>query len=125
MSWWVRLEKDGQNVEVDTHDEGGTYVVGGCDEAELNITYNYRGHFRDVGICLHEGDGGENADDGLFYLHGKLARDAIPHLEHAVKQLGTERDAAYWASTPGNAGHALSILLGWARQYPDAVFRVS
>jgi hypothetical protein len=32
---------------------------------------------------------------------------------------------AYWKPTPGNAGDALNVLLAWARQHPDATFRVS
>lgn len=31
----------------------------------------------------------------------------------------------YWKSTPGNAGHVLNILLSWAKQCPNACWRIS
>ena len=30
---------------------------------------------------------------------------------------------SYWMSTPGNAGYALSILLSWAKQHPEATWK--
>jgi len=126
MSWWVYLVTDleqfkGEDFEdavceVEAHSEGGTYVVGGISGAELNVTYNYGGFFRDAVEGLKE--------PGLKGLDGQRAGDWIERLEKAVAQLGTDRDVDYWAKTPGNAGHALSILLGWARQYPSGYFIV-
>ena len=46
-------------------------------------------------------------------------------IDEAVKKLGTTQDSDYWKPTPGNAGHALNILLTWAVDNPDAIFRVS
>lgn len=100
-------------VEVARHEEGGTYALGGISEAEINITYNYSKQFREV------------IDGGLQRIHDMPARQAVPILEHAVDMLGTVQSPDYWEATPGNAGYALSILLAWARQHPDAVFRVS
>lgn len=129
MSWWVYLVNDLEKFEgdsedyndavceVETHAEGGTYVMGGIDRAELNITYNYGGHFRDAIEGLKE--------LGLYGLDKQQAGDWIERLEKAVSILGTERGEDYWASTEGNAGYALSILLGWAKQYPNAWFIVS
>ena len=64
MSWWVylvdNLEKfKGEDFEdavceVEAHSEGGTYVVGGTNSAELNITWNYGGFFRDAVEGLKE-----------------------------------------------------------------------
>jgi len=113
MSWWVSLEENGEPVEVECHQEGGTYCLGGSTTAELNITYNYGWFYKRF---LHE--------DGLWWLDGKKAADCISKLEAAIQELGTQRHQDYWAPTPGNAGYALSILLKWAKQYPDAVFRV-
>src|SRR4029077_6146288 len=45
--------------------------------------------------------------------------------ESGKGQVGTERDDDYWAPTDGNAGYAASILLGWAKQHPEATWRVS
>ena len=102
-------------VAVERHAEGGTYALGGIESAELNITYNYGGLFREAwdGVGLKEA------------LDGKRAEDVIEALSHAVKHLGTEQAAGYWEATAGNAGYSLGILLGWAQQYPDARFRVS
>lgn len=123
MSYDVKLEgEDGKPVKVDRHSEGGTCVVGsmvngvivpGTDDAELNITWSYsliyRDHFR---------------PEGLSWIHGKKAKDVTEQLEKAVKELGTERNEDYWAKTKGNAGYALSILLKWAKQHPEATFMV-
>jgi len=114
MSWWVSLQRNEETVEVPEHREGGTYVMGGTKEASLNVTYNYGEHFRET-------LGGK----GLWDLNGVKGRDAVPFLETAVASLGTVRDDDYWASTSGNAGFALAMLLAWARLHPDAVFRVS
>jgi len=114
MRWWVDLncEYCGNPLPVESHSEGGTYVYGGIDRAELNITYNHSAHL----------------EEGLGYhfdkLSGKRAKDTIPALEKAVERLGTERTENYWESTPGNAGYALSILLKWARQHPDGIWRI-
>lgn len=134
MSWWVYLRDHAAKptcdfgadsphacpvpcyppVDVERHAEGGTYALGGTSDAELNVTYNYGGHFT-------RALGGGFKD----VLDDKRAGDVIPLLEGAVAMLGTERDGDYWNNTPGNAGHALSILLAWARQRPDAIFAVS
>jgi hypothetical protein len=102
-------------VDVERQSEGGTYVIGGSTDAELNITYNYSKHYYRT---LDE-------KEGLDWLSEKFARDCVGRLEKAIKELGTERSTDYWSPTPGNAGYALSILLDWANQHPNAVFRVS
>lgn len=101
------------NMVVPGHAEGGTHALGGTDEAELNITYNYSQHFK----ALHA--------EGIRWLDGKTGEDTAPALAAAVQQLGTARDRDYWAPTPGNAGYALSILLDWAQLHPQAVWQVS
>jgi hypothetical protein len=117
MSWWVYLQdaESGHPVTVSKHSEGGTHVLGGCNDAELNITYNYGGLFRSVGLVFKEYGGN---------VHGQKAKDMIPRLEEAVKILGIIPSNDYWSASPGNAGHTLNILLTWARQYPEAVFEV-
>lgn len=141
MSWWVYLEDReadpwcsfNPNVEfkplyegdvrcnvpcypavsVDSHSEGGTYVMGGIGSAELNVTYNYSPLLYDaLGFSFRE-------------LTDKQAHEVIRPLEQAVDKLGLAWDSNYWAATPGNAGRALATLLSWARQHPSAYFRVS
>lgn len=124
MSYWVYLEnEDGCRCIIDRHEEGGTYAIGGTADAVLNVTYNYSWFYK---RCLGEGD--------LRWLDGRQAAECIEQLDKAIGELGTDQhhsgcdpDAPidYWAPTPGNAGYALNILLGWARQYPNARFRVS
>lgn len=123
MSYWVYLrDTDGNTLEIPPHSEGGTHVLGGTTDAELNITYNYSGQFAKVNLDFHEND--PIGRHGKTAVHGKRAGDLIPQLRDAVKTLGTERDENYWNATPGNAGHALSILLGWAELHPDGIFEV-
>lgn len=114
MSWDIDLEEsDGVPCKVTAHTEGGTYAVGGTDNASLNVTYNYGEAYRLVGFSIDS-------------LQGAKAKDVTAALEDAVNKLGTRRYTHdYWAPTPGNAGYALSILLRWAKLYPDAVFHVS
>jgi hypothetical protein len=113
MSWWVYLnDENGNPVEVPSHNEGGTITLGGSTTAELNVTYNYSRFFRQV------------FPEGLNWLYGKTGAETIKPLERAIAELGTEQDFDYWASTPGNAGHALSILLGWAKANPGAVWEI-
>ena len=117
MGWWVYLQNEtGENVEVEIHADGGTYAVGGTDSAELNITYNYQYFFQ----CAHP-----RTEDFRTALHGMVAKDIAADLAAIVKELGTDRNADYWAPHPGNVGHMVSILLAWAKQHPNATFRVS
>lgn len=133
MSFDIELvDGDGNICCVESHQEGGTYKVGGTSYAKLNVTYNYAWfyyHFLD-------------SENGIRALNGQRAGEWIERLEKAVEVLGDKQYieypdgfrlgdktppqgiVKYWAPTPGNAGYALSILLGWARQYPDAVFEV-
>ena len=108
MSYDISLCDDaGRPVRVAPFEDGGTYVLGGSDEAELNVTYNYAGLF------------------GFRDLHARRASDTIPELREAVQRLGTERDADYWKPTLGNAGAACARLLVWAEQHPHASWSVS
>ncbi len=112
MSHDVSLMKDGKICEVPSHEEGGTYALGGLPEASLNITYNYSWfyyHFLDK-------------RKGLKWLYGKSAKETIPRLEKAVKTLGDKTYEDYWVPTPGNAGHALSVLLSWAKLHPEGIW---
>jgi hypothetical protein len=116
MSFWVSLTgEDGNIIDVSSFEEGGTYQVGGCNRADLNITYNYSPYYYEV----------LDTDNGLRWLDGKEASECIDRLQKSVDVLGVEHSDNYWDSTKGNAGYALSILLGWARKNPQAVFRVN
>lgn len=113
MSYDVILEENGEIVNVDRHSEGGIICVGGSTTADLNITYNYVYFFRKS----------LSPRKGIRWLYGKKAKDTVKRLEKAVRELGTKRDPDYWKATPGNAGYALSVLLRWAKQHPEAVWK--
>lgn len=114
MSYDVRLvDSDGQTVVVENHTEGGTYPVGGRTTAEMGVTVNYSKLYRLIGW-----------EHSLRELDGKRATDVTQKLRDAVEKLGTQQHDDYWAPTPGNAGYALSVLLYWAEQHPDATFEV-
>lgn len=110
MSYDVSLE--GDDVKVDHHEEGGTYALGGTDEAWLNVTYNYAEVYRLFDFSIRD-------------LDGKRAGDTIEVMAAIVEKTGTRRFTDYWAPTPGNAGAALNTLLTWARANPDATWSVS
>lgn len=116
MSFDIYLNdpETGTPIQFDTprEDHGGTYCVGGTTEAWLNITYNYSEFYYEY----------IDSEKGIRWLYGKKASDCIERLEYAVQKLGTKQYRDYWAPTKGNAGHALSILLKWAKEYPDGIF---
>ena len=115
MSWWVSLcGEDGDPLPVEAHREGGTYDLAGCEEADLNVTYNYGPHYYSA----------LDAVSGIKWLRGKSGAETIERLERAVACLGVVRADNYWAETRGNAGFALSILLAWARQHPEGIWHV-
>ena len=112
MSYDISLhDAEGKIVEVERHTEGGTIVVGGTTSADMNVTYNYGEVYHLFGFSLKD-------------LGGQKASDTIARLRELVDKLGTRTFENYWAPTPGNAGHALFILLKWAEQHPDSVWQV-
>lgn len=121
MSWWASLcDRNGIPLEVGRHAEGGTYVMGGTSEAELNVTYNYGGQFRQAWPEPLEGSGALGQ-----MLDGRTGAETAPLLRQAVAKLGTEPSKDYWDSSAGNAGRALATLLAWAERHPNGVWKVS
>ena len=112
MSYNVRLVQDEETVKVEPHEEGGTYVMGGCDSARLNITYNYAPVYALLDFSIHD-------------LNGCQAKDTTQDLMRNVDKLGTHQHEDYWAATTGNAGYAANILLNWALLYPEAIWEVT
>ena len=95
---------------------GGTYKVGGTDEAHFNITYNYSEFFYKT---LGEG--------GIRSLYGKTCVESIPILMEAAQKLGMDVSDNYWDSTEGNARVALLNLVKLAalvaEKTPEAIWR--
>jgi len=113
MSYDIDLKyPDGTIAKVGRHSEGGTYVLGGASEASLNITWNYAPfYYKHI-----------DGEFGIRWLYGKTGLETKEVLRIAVEELGAKQYRDYWAPTPGNAGFALSILLMWAKQHPEAVW---
>ena len=90
---------------------GGTYCIGGSNEAKLNVTYNYSPHYRRV-----MGDG------GIRSIYGKSGAESIPILTAAIGALGDEVNPDYWTPTEGNAKRALVQLRTLAQMRPDGIW---
>jgi len=103
----------GGTLELDAphHMRGGTYQIGGCQEAHFNITYNYAKHYYRV-----------FGEDGIRSLYGTTGAESIPVLQRAIDQLGDDVDDNYWTPTEGNAKAALHGLLALAQMRPDGIW---
>lgn len=115
MSYDIQLNNSvtGEVLELDAPHQmkGGTYQVGGCQTAELNITYNYSKYFYEL-----------FGDLGIRELYGKSGVDSIPMLETAIQQLSDDIDENYWEATEGNAKQSLIQLLSLAKLRPDGIW---
>lgn len=120
MSWDIHIEdpQTGETLSVAHHEiRGGTFAVGGTDEAWLNITYNYSDYYYDA----------ISPEKGLRYIDGMTVSEAMPVVCRGIQKLGTTiRNADYWEATAGNAGAALLDLLTLMSLCPpDSKVRVS
>lgn len=110
MSYDISLRTpDGEShIEFDApHDyRGGTYAMGGTNEAWLNVTYNYSKHFYRV-----------MGEKGIRTIYGLSALESISVLARAIGSLTTDdADPDYWKPTEANARQALVNLLAIANQ---------
>ena len=98
--------------------EGGTQVMGGTSDFELNVTYNYSPYYYKY----------LDIDEGISWLYGKKARFTKHRIERAIAEIeqlcmgGDYKD--YWAPTPSNAIKPLKILLGWCNENPEGEWKV-
>ena len=86
---YIKDAKTGERITFENpHDvQGGTYQLGGCREAWLNITYNYSKFYRDH----------IDAEQGIRWLYGKTVAECVPILMKARDELGTERNTSpFW-----------------------------
>lgn len=108
--------------------KGGNYVVGGTDEASLNITYNYAKWYTREDVF------GKKGIRTIYELSGA---ESIPILEKAISALTameddlseeevkefTEHDiTGYWMPTRANALRPLHQLLAFAKLRPDGIW---
>ena len=115
MGWDVELCDENGVVSVPPHNEGGIITLNRDNQyADISVTWNYAPlYFEHI-----------DKEKGFRWLNGKKAKDTITRLQAAIKKLGVNQDPDYWKSTPGNAGHILKIMLGWAKQYPNAEWMI-
>lgn len=116
--------QDWMELKENHHMKGGTYQLGGCPTAEINITWNYRRHFVKV---LPERESSHNtSDDGKLYgirtLYGLTGEESIPLLENAISQLKDDISDDYWEPTEGNAKQALVHCLELAKLAPEGIW---
>lgn len=91
---------------------GGTFAIGGTNEATLNVTYNYSTKF--VSIF---GSG------GIRNIYGKTGAESIPMLKNAILMLSDDTDPDYWKPTDGNVKRSLYGLLAFAEMRPDGIWQ--
>lgn len=117
MSYDIHLNDSvtGIPIELDAPHQmrGGTYVVGGTNEAWLNVTYNYGRFYRRDDVF---------GEKGIRTIYGMTGAESIPVLERAIAALGDETSDNYWEATEGNAKRPLMQLLAFARMRPDGVW---
>lgn len=108
--------------------KGGTYAIGGTQEAWLSITYNYsRWYYKDEVF----------PSQGIRTIYGMSGAESIPVLKAAISALENSTDeisdeerreceeqgaTGYWMPTKGNAIKPLYSLLAFAQMRPDGVW---
>lgn len=113
---------------------GGTYVVGGTNEAWLNVTYNYASWYYMPGVFAEA----EEDSKGIRTIYGLTGAESIPVLRKAIAALeamteeyADEEDrknceeqgiTGYWLPTRENAIKPLHQLLAMAQLRPDGVW---
>lgn len=132
MSYDISLREPvtGEQVYFDEPHQmkGGTYALGGTNEAWLNIIYNYaRWYYRNDVF----------GKDGIRAIYGMIGADSIPIIERAIKALENCKEnlsdeeikkfeeggsTGYWLPTRENAIKPLYQLLAMAKMRPDAVW---
>ena len=115
MSYDIALvdSTTGQCLELDKphHMKGGTYILGGTNQAKLNVTYNYSNTFRrTIGA------------NGIRTIYGMTGEESISILKSAISQLSDDFDDDYWKATEGNVKQALFQLLALAHLRPEGVW---
>lgn len=117
VSWdfYIR-KKNGDPYPFRNNLKGGTYQIGECDEAWLNVTYNY-GRFYYPILEKH-------GIKSLSEISGKTVKETLPMLREIVDTLTGEPSKNYWEPCEGNARVAMCQLVYMAECCPDGVWEV-
>ena len=112
MSIWVYITKDEFVLEVNTHQEGEHFVLGGTSMAEVYVSITMYQRMQEIGI-------------NIFNLHNEKAKDTIVKLTEASIAIGDHpHEDDFWDPQPKNANHILRIFLKWAEDNPGAVWKI-
>lgn len=109
---------------------GGTYALGGTNEARLNVTYNYARYLRLVfeelpaprpkaPAWLHELGG---PVEGIRTIYGLTGAESQEELARAILLLKNDVTDDYWEATEGNVKRALMQLRALATMCPDGIW---
>lgn len=114
---------------------GGTFAIGGTQEAWLNVTYNYASWYYRDGVFPEEAEA--KGSKGIRTIYGLSGAESIPLLKQAIHALESldenisEEDRmqykkqgvdGYWMPTRENAIKPLYQLLALAQMRPDGVW---
>ena len=80
----------------------------------MSLTWNYSKYYYQY----------LDSDAGLRWLDGKTVKNTMERLISARNMLTNNPSDDYWEATPGNAGHALAVLISWGKQHPRGIWRV-
>lgn len=135
MSYDIRLvdpvKRETLLCEIPHQMKGGTFAIGGTQEMDLNITYNYADWYYRPGVFSIEGRG------GIRHIYGLTGAESIPVLKGAIKALeeckedisDEEREeceeqgaTGYWMPTRENAIKRICQLLAFAQMRPDGIW---
>jgi len=91
---------------------GDPYVVGGNQQARLNITYNYLRHFLST----------IDSAKGIRAIYGMTGAASIPILSAAIARLKDDSSEDYYEPTEGNARLALIQMRTLAQACPEGTW---
>lgn len=115
---------------------GGTHVIGGTQEAWLNITYNYADWYYKEGVFPKKPEC-EFGGLGIRSIYGMTGAESIPVLKNAIsvlenldedisdeerKECEEQGATGYWMPTRKNAIKPLYQLLAFAQLRPDGIW---
>ena len=125
MSYWVSLtEPDTEDrVEVPYFCAGGTYVVGGDDEASLNVTGNYG--LREVAWDLIQGKTGAESLPIIEAAIRSVVARCADSPAHCEGRFDDYTNADYWKPALENCLAPLCLCESWAKHRPDGVWSVN
>ena len=102
-------------VLVPYHNIGSNVLVTNATmfDASTSVSYNYRPYLiKSIG------------NSGIYELDGKTGKATIKTLKRAIEALGNQRNT-YWEPLEGDCKVILEVLLEWAVEHKNAVWRIS